>query len=420
MNINDLNDDCLKQVFSRLSLKEKVNCERVCKLWKQLMDQVFLEQLYLQIKFINEFKVAKLDCAVSKILEKCTNLRSIDLTDVQIDDKIIELVLKKCKKLKNLICSKSTTLNDSLISVFITGNYANQLTNINISNQCITDLALKCLLKSCTNLIVMDISKNDKITGELSFQYFGPHIKSLNLENCRYIREEGILLLVSGSGKNLNELKIGSYISEDIIKQITANMKNLLSFSISAYFYPQTFRAQDLESIAKLVKLEHLALKNLPLLQNCFDQTLITILKMIPKLKSLKLIVAQISDQSFEALPKYCPLLQSLEYQYSVYPNVINNNLTNKGAFHLIHLNRLQKLSIKGTKIGDTMADVIQSNRKIKYLNLFYCENISQITLNACIDLVKSNLKTRITVKLKGCKKLDSRTDLPKNISIDL
>lgn len=422
MKINDLNDDCLKLVFSRLSLREKVKCERVCKLWKELMAQVFMEQKSLEIKVcIEVFETTKLFGAFSKIIEKCVNLKSIDLSDVQIDEQMIRLVMEKCEKLLKLVCVSSMTLSDSLITVFTTGKYANKLTELCISNQSITDSTLRSILETCISLKVLDVSKNDKITGEPSFQCFRSQIKSLNIENCRYIREEGIRLLVSGNGKNLNELKIGTYISEDMIKYITNDMKDLSYFSINARYYPQTFKAQYLSPIARLVNLEHLSLKNLPLLQNCFDETFIKILRGVSKLKSLELNVAQISDKSFEALPKYCPLLESIDYQYSSYPTVINNELTNMGAINLIKLNKLQKLSITGTQIGDSMADVIHLNENLIYLNLFYCVNVSKVTVNACIDLVKSHLKTKFMIIFKGCHKIDRNImcALPPNIIIE-
>ena len=49
MNINDLNEDCFKHIFSFLDLKEKLLLECVCLRWQQLIVQILNRQKVLKI-----------------------------------------------------------------------------------------------------------------------------------------------------------------------------------------------------------------------------------------------------------------------------------------------------------------------------------------------------------------------------------
>ncbi len=48
-NINDLNDDCLKLIFSKFSIKEKLLIECVCIRWHQIILQILNGQQVLKI-----------------------------------------------------------------------------------------------------------------------------------------------------------------------------------------------------------------------------------------------------------------------------------------------------------------------------------------------------------------------------------
>ena len=405
MNINDLNDDCLKQVFSWLSFRDKVKCERVCKLWKLIIEEVLTQQLTIKISnCFQGFKSITLFAFLQKVNEKCFNLKAIDLNDNEIDEKSLDIVFNRFHRLTKFSFKNSETFNNSIIKVFISGKNTTNLTEIFISNQNIDDKSLKTILKTCPKLKSLDVSKNEKINGKSSLQYLSSNIISLDISECRYIREDGFNSLVYSKGKYLKQLRIGTYISKKIIKSIANNLKQLTELHINAYYYPKTFESQDLSSIGRLERLQHLYLHNMPpLLQNDFDSPLIGILKAVHNLKTLSLIVTQISDKSLEILSKFCPKLESFEYQYSSYETVVNNELTNEGALSLCAMYNLKTLSLTGTAFDDnSVKNLLQSNQSLKYIYFSYCENITESSLKYCINFLESNSQNKLIVKFKG------------------
>ena len=310
MNINQLNDDCLKEVFSWLSFADKVKCERVCQLWKIIIEDVLNHQNSIKISHCFQgFKSVSLSQCLQKLNEKCVNLKAIDLSDSQIDDKSMDIILNRFNRLTKFSFKNSEQFDDCLIKIFKSGKYTINLTEIHISKQNIDDKSLKTILKTCLNLNSLDVSKNDKITGKSSLRYLKSGIISLDISECRYIREDGFKSLVSSKSKNLKQLRFGTYVSKAIIIMIANNFKQLTQLYINAIYYPKTFESEDLSSIGRLERLQHLYLHNMSvLLQNDFDSPLIHILKGVQNLKTLSLIVAQISDNSL------------------VFPNIVQNS----------------------------------------------------------------------------------------------
>lgn len=363
IHINDLNDDCLKAIFSRLSLKDQFESQRVCKLWNLLMREIFEQQTSVRI---SEFEAKN----ISRIVSKLRNLRRIDLKIGSFaTHQTVLIVDQKCRKLTSLILSGSQTIDSSIVYVISKSNFAKQLTEINISKQRVCDQCLTVIAKECKALKTLNISHNNQINGTPGLQHLGPTLTSLDISECRYIREDGIRCLVSVSRTALRQLTIGTYVSKPTIECIASQMLNLRSLSIDAHYYPLSFRCEDLSVLSRLKLLTHLSVRNLmPLLENDFDTTLCHILSGVSRLRSLSLIVAQISDRSLVQIQRRCPSLETFEYQYSDNPNVINHSLTIEGLSTLRQLPRLNKLRITGISFDKNSVNAI--NNKRQYLPL--------------------------------------------------
>ena len=399
MNINDLNDDCLKQVFSWLSFRDKVKCQRVCKLWKTIIFQVFTQQLFFKTTDSFERCTSEtLSLVLKKVIKYCINLKAIEINDSSIDENILQMVFNKLKRLNVLWLRNRENFNKSLLKVFINCKNSVKLTELHISNQNIDDNSLEVVIKNCPHLKFLNVSKNDNITGKSSLQYLSSSLKSLDISECRYIREDGFQCLISGEGTNLSELKFGTYVSKQIIENISKNLKSLTKLHINAYYYPKSFISDDLSSISRLERLEHLYVHNLlPLLQNNFDNTFSQILIGLNKLKTLSLIVTQISDNSLKYLAKYCPKLESFEYQYSSYKTVVNTDLTDEGALYLSQIKSLRKLSITGTAFTEkSLSHLIQHNSSLVFIYLSNCKNISESNIISLIKQREANCKNKI------------------------
>ncbi|GAB0088519.1 hypothetical protein DMENIID0001_029660 [Sergentomyia squamirostris] len=150
--------------------------------------------------------------------------------------------------------------------------------------------------------------------------------------------------------------------------------------------------------------LEHLHIENLSLQDN-----LKTLNELFPKLKSLKLINCDLSDNMIPGL-RFAINLRILD---------LSNNMNISGSY-LPFLRNVEEVSLEGSEYLDSinLAHMCENNPNIRNLNIFDCPNINQECINSLARSLQ-NLEI-LTIGYNGSLNLRFLADLPKLLHIDL
>src|SRR5437588_139942 len=108
------------------------------------------------------------------------------------------------------------------------------LKHVTIVDNAITEIDLKCLLVNCKKLEVLQMDKNEGVTGEC-FNLLGDQIKLLSIIGCKSIKTSGINALIEGNGKNLVHLKLGDSITPEMLNTICSNIPNLKRLELQGF-----------------------------------------------------------------------------------------------------------------------------------------------------------------------------------------
>ena len=158
-----------------------------------------------------------------KIVSK--QLQTLELTckisDTNIDDVWFLQILEQCGSIL-----KSLNLSNSKITGEILINYNATLTclqNLNMSNcKLLTDNGLLNILQLCgSTLRSLDI-EGTQVNGDLLSEYNGtlPHLKNLNMRNCKQLGSSGLLKMLQLCGSTLRSFDIGlTHMGKDYLSE---------------------------------------------------------------------------------------------------------------------------------------------------------------------------------------------------------
>ena len=119
-----LNDDCLRQVFTYLTLKDRIRLERVS---KQFKNWIYFEKWCLNMtndsvpNIINDYYVVNIDLFRS-VCQKCTDITTIvcsnvknnDYFNVLVNESVLDVITEFCSKLKVIYFSVNDVTEEAI------------------------------------------------------------------------------------------------------------------------------------------------------------------------------------------------------------------------------------------------------------------------------------------------------------------
>lgn len=176
--------------------------------------------------------------------------------------------------------------------------------------------------------------------------------------------------------------------------------------------------------IGTLVNLETLILRETDAYYGSLDDDAVyTILKGCSKLKTLELYLGSgqplVSDQSLSFIDQFCPNLEVL---------LIDNAecITNKTLHSISNLKNLKKVSLIDpvNVTNEGLATIIDSCAKLEYFWIGFdvlCKNITNTTLEKCIDVAKKNHKRLLRVEFsETAVEVEPDYQVPRNIIVHI
>ena len=226
--------------------------------------------------------------------------------------------------------------------------------------------------------------------------------------------------LYEGEGKHIKELNVCTYSSletqEDILQKITTFKElEILRYSIVSKVQCKY------NQLGELSNLKHLAFDcNSSSLD---DNTLLNILKGCgQKLKTLFIRYEEkkaqtpdtFTDISLRRIANLCPNLEKIHLHSKSSPLT---TVTEETVNSLATLPNLEHLDLKGLpNINDSVINVIRQCSRLKTLLLTDCQNVSNATFNAFVDLAKEKSTKKFRFSFSGTNVRIGRKKLPSNM----
>uniref|UniRef100_A0A0K0F3Y4 F-box domain-containing protein n=1 Tax=Strongyloides venezuelensis TaxID=75913 RepID=A0A0K0F3Y4_STRVS len=397
-----LNDDCWLIIFSNLSIKERVKCERVCKRFYHVLrnyNRGYIKEKKIDFfsilitnfeKLYNKEKLNYLPC-ISGIMQRCgrnlehisfgkkwlslkqdvidemesytEKLRYINLSGVMLIGSICKFLSKNAKTLEILNLDEchfydEECIKDDINNIF--GKFTN-LKKLHLQKNC---MSLSKLYQVNRDLKVLDLTYpiyfniyefNTFLKNHLS-------LEELYLNGIQTLNSESIQLI--SSLKNLLVLEIGNLATTQLPISLLSNVKTLTTLSIN---YVTSFDDMILEILLH-------ALNNLQSLSltHCINISNFSSLKLAKKLCNLTITHSNtLCDLDMEYLSQN-KTLSSVKIQRCPFlTNVSINNLIKNCP-----LNRVEIVDCPA--IGDASLYVIAKSTKVyKIISFEGCCNVT-------------------------------------------
>ncbi|KAG8225983.1 hypothetical protein J437_LFUL005337 [Ladona fulva] len=407
--INNLNDDCLFEIFSYFSIKEKVELELVCRKWRRvLLDQW---KMTTHLNFEKEHHFEELNISILQgILEKCgPSIQRIDLPQFHILRRsTVHMIANYCINLRHLsiqnlafslkdvkgLISNCKHLKSLELKRLLSRKHKNPLETLDFIRPLLERIPLE-------SFVFMHKKDHCKFLSSLP-----PTLKHLELISCSKLWESS---LISGLAKvtNLQSFKTsevfdGLFYREDLYSNMS-NVDEFCATSINVISYWMPFPLHK-----HLHNLRKLSLKNSNFVD---DSVLANISEGCKKLEVLDISGYQsyynnkrvVSDQGIAALVKNCALT---DFSISYCPG-----LTDYGLSLMAYAGKLKKLSCTScqniTDVG--CSQLISLCIDLELLNVENCRNISAVVIASAMSAVhlRSNKKT-LHLFVKGTRILES------------
>ena len=443
-SIEDLPNDFLFYLFSDfLDFNSKIESQKVCKLWKQLIDFSFRSKRCLIISDyeLNDNRINRLNLSQKKVsVIKMVSFHLIDRTENK-DKKFISMVLKKHQNLKTLcICLKFTKCNNKyfeLIAKYCSDSLTNlriELSECSVNNRTLIvgleEMALICekipnLKYFYIDFVILFIYErslqtlfskwpqietvifhtpcfrgcvyNSELENTLSSEFIGDHFM--------YLGPSVIKMEVPGNVLNWNA--INRIPTNTNLKRLLVFKLNLNSIEAICEKFPKLdffgFSIENetneddmynlLEKIGSLHHLEQLymAITNgIAINHNC-----VKLLRSCVRLKSLQIDQTLLSKEGMEAIIKFFPTLQNLEVWTSGLNQNFHHCLNDSIAIDIKKLKFLKSLNLRGQRniLDNTIANIITNCLLLQSIDV-RTTKAAIITLKVLIEKCKTSKKT--------------------------
>lgn len=358
--ISDLNDDCLMEVFNRLSIKSLCNVAEVSKRFKQNAETVFS----LEYKCFDPIKLYSLndghfEVTLNEFRNVLKNFGSLinELTVSKMtfkssqNNRILDLILKYCKgtlktleldgfTIKGIMVQKLTPVVESLEKLILNG--------------CDVDDSIGNLLKHCGGLKKLKICDQQYGFQDCRFlEQEYPNLQSFTLKSVGLIRQSNLNVFVT-KNPNIQKIKIKNCdgVKDKIFGLIADKLNNLEKLSINLTDYDSLF-TNNLDPIKKMKNLKKLELK-------CGRHSISTVIGELESKDILTQLVLTKVTVDDELIDSICAM-----------PNLTILKLTDVHGFDKSHLRKIAK-----------------NKCDLSELHLADCEGVSK---DGIIELVKNS-----------------------------
>jgi hypothetical protein len=271
--IEDLSDDCLKTIFSRMSLKQKFAVERVSKRWQSLVSEELENQTAL---IIGSNGVDK----HQRITEnRCSHYVCDQIEDT--NNLWLKSIANKCKKVKSIVIK--VNMNEENIE-WITNNFPtlecihlkecelqmrDGLRVANFLCHTIRHLSLNC--KSITGECVANLISNlplieeleiIRFVGQLDSLFLGLNkfVRSVSVEECTFTQESVDALSRLNPNLNITTLRVSTKLGIELDLNLFPMICNSFPHLKHLSFGCLDPRRADLRILSNLRHLEELKL----------------------------------------------------------------------------------------------------------------------------------------------------------------
>jgi hypothetical protein len=365
--IDILNDDCLMQIFSFLSMRERVKVERVCKRWQTACLASWAGQKHLDFK--SDFPLASAAVLNTHILQaglkRCGKyLKSLSVSRKlnSLDESALGIVASTCKRLRCLKLAHIPVTSAGLRSLSVLSHQLIALSLDGCSG--FVDKDLQNLFMRSPHLESVTLYNNNEIRGKCLFGLAQAPLRKLVLHDCENL-EEDTLLDVFPALKGLKRLSLNSSVRELTIRnvdRVIGALPNLRSLSIGYFPLLSGDNLAPLDPLSGLLTLD--------LQENHF-----------------------VTDEVIEAITRSCHRIEELNIsgcnvQSSGTDNV--NNVTEYGYMCLSQLPNLVKLYVSDSQqMSDKALKVIASRGKLQKLVCPWCPSVTKVGCTNVITLCK-------------------------------
>ncbi|XP_074593961.1 uncharacterized protein LOC141849505 [Brevipalpus obovatus] len=437
-NINlRLDRDSLYLIFSHLPFLDKIRAQRVCKVWKHLLENLVSVQPIITIKgnlwksicddtdhvHRREDNLARIfqKDDISKviiqhdilidILRRCSNVKVVQLIDVTIEgDETLATIAQLCPGIECLnlffveTVDKSTTLDTGLRWIAWASNSRLKHLYLKAMNKKFGENTLRDVFRMCPNLQIVNVENSIITLSDSSLCHLTSNMTKFSGAFCaadpfdqdghnqfiQGFQESGLLAICQGFGQHLSELRLSS-ISDAVLYNICKNLLNLKCLEL--FWEDQDPVPHNCYQISSLRNLQRLTLRVKNENVDFFDEDVLQIMKSCPKLKTLVLSVP-LGDSSMQHIATFCPNIEQLGLMFAKNPKLVSD----KSFKAFAALRNLRVLDVWDSAVTDEACiALIKACPKLTFLSLRSCHEISNSSFYAYLKKAhnQQNLKMK-------------------------
>lgn len=205
--IGELSDNVLVKIFSYLSAQQRIRIERVCKRWNQISKSSWTKfnvinystftpdlPVSIQVWPVCWRRPVLNNQTLKAILFRCGKyLKFLDLSGYRdtLDYRVLSVVGQYCPNLETINLTGILVTNSSLRSLALRCFKLKSVIFQRCFQDSIIDRGLSYLLSNCPELISLNLSENERITGNC-FHDLPPRLRFLVLSTCYELQDEGV------------------------------------------------------------------------------------------------------------------------------------------------------------------------------------------------------------------------------------
>ncbi|KAI1302119.1 hypothetical protein HDE_02628 [Halotydeus destructor] len=389
---------CLRDVLKWLPFQERVKCERVCALWKDIVQDV------------NSTKQSALGLFGGNILIKVPNLKSLHIrcegTSVFRKNGDAHLIGQLCPKLEHL------SFVDDAHGVNIYDDV------MNVIQSCDTIKHLQLRFPYKTSSVITDQLALESLIVKRALYHYNRNLEilsinvPLNQEHCdilsnyrklRKLSLHGTTIPLQGLTTLLEEGDVrGKYLrclsividSQQQLELICKNMICLQTFHCVVNDEEKKLNLKCISLIGQLKNLRNLFLSRWTDL--VVDDGLIGILMGCSQLTSLT-VNADCSDISIKYIGNFCRFIERLELNNGQADLITNASITQS----ISHLENLRFLMLYHCEIdNDTLEHLFEHCKEIEHLSTTYSTRLTETCLDHIVNYASDKPWERISVIL--------------------
>ncbi|CAH0753704.1 unnamed protein product [Bemisia tabaci] len=411
--IENLDDYCLRSIFSLLPHMERIKIERVCRRWKTIARGMWHTEQELDVANNIPFAIPEKHrtfAVLRKIFKRCgPSLKKLNLQNVKIkgSDGLIEAIVRKCLHLEEL------HLDEQYLSKYKT-NMLKPLKHLRVLSlrdcRAVQDANLQSLLEDKSHLTHVEVTHSCTVDGSFLSGINSP-LETLNLNSCEELTSDNLRANLGKFSSTLKQLHLADcqLLDMDDINIILSQLPELHTLTLS--HYPQeSLTALDGITTLKRLKSLHVAFNRS--ISEDFLQLLIQ--------SNLELTHLDISGagQGYELDEgtSFCfsrlNTMKSLRILNLSYIPNLNRNIIHNYASRSPPIESLSFCFCNNLK-DDDIKSLFTECHQLKYLDLRGCSHITQETIktaNEALALRSNNQPLQIVVGGTGVKGLSQGT----------